>query len=81
MKNSTADFELTSELYIDGECVKYFQVRAGQDCEVIGLCTSPFTVRPFKFQDVELVGMATSLAQIFTLICRRPGCGRCPYGT
>jgi len=55
IKNNTADFELCCKLYIDGECVKHSQVRAGRGREVIGLRTSPSTVRPFKFQDVELV--------------------------
>ncbi|KAI0002412.1 hypothetical protein BJV74DRAFT_815691 [Russula compacta] len=54
-KHNATDFELTIHLYIDGERVKSRQVRAGKEREFIGLRAGASTVRPFKFQEVELV--------------------------
>lgn len=70
MKHDATDFELTTHLYIDGECVKSRQVRAGKEREFIGLRTGASTICPFKFQEVELVGMMhICLVRISILMC------------
>ena len=69
MKNNATDFELLLLLYLDGQCVKRKHLRAGKGGEIVGMRTGEVTLRPFKFQEAVLVGMATSLARVSILTC------------
>ena len=56
---SNLDIDLAIDLYIDGECISKYFIRAGlrQPLEIRGINNSATTCLPFKFQELELVGM------------------------
>jgi hypothetical protein len=55
-KNDLSDLDLSADLYIDGVCIHNGFLKAGRQCEVLGIPKTASSVLAFKFQELELVG-------------------------
>ena len=72
ISNNFLDFALALDLYIDGECVCKQYLRAGkQGRQILGIRKSTTSILPFKFQELELVGVSHkhSSENVFTPQC------------
>ncbi|KAH9990356.1 hypothetical protein BJV77DRAFT_622122 [Russula vinacea] len=54
-KNDLSDLDLSADLYIDGVCIHNGFLKAGRQCEVLGIPKTASSVLAFKFQELELV--------------------------
>ena len=54
--NNLFDFDLALALYIDGERIYRCYLRAGQRGQIVGIPKTTYSLLPFKFQELQLVG-------------------------
>ena len=57
MSNNLTDFAVKVIVFIDGQWAESQIVRVGKSLEFLGVYQSTDSVLPFKFQELQLVGM------------------------